>query len=97
MISRTERFLIARKTNNLFCPPERNTIEQSAGKFYSLAMIALRIQHMRPRQHSSREHNRKYNSVVVYLEAASQAWPAYAAAHPDSPTVPSLTSGSAGN
>ncbi len=82
-------FSLSRKTRVIFFAlPNGNTIEQSAGKILQPGDDwHYDIQHIAAQTKFIREHNRKYNYVVVYLEAASKAWTAYAAAHPDSPQL----------
>lgn len=71
-----------------FALPNGNTIEQTAGKLVKPTDDwHFDIQHIAAQTRFLREHDHRYNYIVVYLEASMKAWTAHAAKYPDSPQL----------
>jgi len=71
-----------------FALPNGNTIEQTAGKLVAPSDDwHFDIQHIAAQTRFLRENDRRYNYIIVYLEASMKAWTAHAAKYPDSPKL----------
>lgn len=71
-----------------FALPNGNTIEQTAGKLVTPSDDwHFDIQHIAAQTRFLREYDKRYNYIVVYLEASMKAWTSHAAKYPDSPQL----------
>jgi hypothetical protein len=69
--------------------PNGNTIEQTEGRKIADSAVKEKewrydIQHIAAQVSFLREHDKRYNYVVAYLESATKAWTSHASAHPNS-------------
>jgi len=80
----------------LFALPNGNTIEKTAGKLMDKVQLTsgsepnmwqYDIQHIAAQTRFLRENDKRYNYIVVYLEASMKAWTAHAAKYPESPEL----------
>jgi hypothetical protein len=71
----------------LFALPNGNTIEETEGRKGPLTASEWRfdIQHIAAQIRFLREHDRRHNYIVAYLEAAQKGWTIHASQLPDSP------------
>ncbi len=69
--------------------PNGNSIEQTEGGYIADSILKTKewrydIQHIAAQVRFLREHDKRYNYVVAYLESAAKAWTSHASAHANS-------------
>lgn len=73
----------------LYALPNGNTIEETEGRGGALLPEEWRfdIQHIAAQVRFLREHDRRYNYIVAYLESEQKGWTTHAAVYPNSPAL----------